>query len=603
VALALRLEGAQIHDGLHQDVRLAADGHARVKHLGAGRVVLGHIAVGALQIGEIGRPVLGLDGVGAHPSALIVHAVEGHARLGRGIQHQEVAARDVEQRIGGAHPHLHHGVLRERLPKDVLHAGAHGDGVGGAALGTPHQDQPIPVEGRLEPGKLGGDLQLLVRVEGLGIQRVAELDLPGGQRRALFAPAAAMVHHPQGAVGVEAETLGRRGLQRSLGRGRPGTERDLDARVAGQGLDRSCHQEPPGLLAGDQFLDARVAGDLVLCGQADGVLGFTHADLQGAQHGLGLDPLVEGQEEHGMEGLGAALGVARGQARGRSGEAPRGGLGQGPAGLGLRPRRHLDGEAGGHRQPLVLGVEKDRPGPDPAPGPPRLGGQAHGHGLGGLGVGGDRHHGVREGHGHLGGQGDVTFGRAPQHLQRARGHRFGSTRRCLRGREGLLHRGSRARGRQRACADGEVGTLAAVRLEGRQAGQQGLDLGLGHRLGGWGLGPPGLPRGLLTLGQAHAEAWGGGDGGGRAWSRFLREGALVAGAGPGQQDRQEQEQHHLEISHGLPNGRPLAGILPDPPGARRISAPGNRNGLCRWIRRRPSGTLPCGSVRSEDQGR
>ncbi len=112
-----------------------------------------------------------------------------------------------------------------------------------------------------------------------------------------------MVHDTQRRVGAKAIALRLCGNQRSFGRGHTRAKCDRYSRIGGERLFR--HKGQPAALSGalGPTTCRLVCLELVAGGQPDrnGLIAGHY--LYRAQHRLGIDPLVKGNEEQGLQGL------------------------------------------------------------------------------------------------------------------------------------------------------------------------------------------------------------------------------------------------------------------------------------------------------------
>ena len=93
VAVASAQRRGQVDVGLGECIFLAVDADRRVEHFVARRPAVG-VAEVFTQVGEIGRPVVGRDGIGAHAQLGHVHRVDGEGRYAcRGVERGKRLAR------------------------------------------------------------------------------------------------------------------------------------------------------------------------------------------------------------------------------------------------------------------------------------------------------------------------------------------------------------------------------------------------------------------------------------------------------------------------------------------------------------------------------
>src|SRR5690606_28062423 len=138
---------------------------------------------------------------------------------------------------------------------------------------------------------------------------------------ALAAPRAAMLEDLEGAVGAEAVALRLLRLARTLGRGRARADDDAHRGVDRQRLGRLEGGEASlgrgGLRGLGESADVEVGGALRGGGAAHAHRVAAGLEEDGARDRLGVDLLIEGDEERRLERLGVALRVAVAQLRRR----------------------------------------------------------------------------------------------------------------------------------------------------------------------------------------------------------------------------------------------------------------------------------------------
>ena len=415
----------------------------------------GLVAPALLAVGVPGRPVVGRHGERLDAQRGVVGGVDGKPRPGGRVEHHEVAPGRLQRRGGRAHVEAERRAGLELLAEDVAQAAEKRDAVAGATAGEPADRERVAPALELQARQLRLDADLTL-AQRLRVDRVRKLDPPRVEGRAAPVPAALAAAHAEGAVGPEAPALGRVAPARALGRGRPGPDAHVDGgvwRQSGLGAERD---EAPGLGRPRHARHDAVRLHLGVRREPQRERRpAAGAELQGREHGGGVDALVEAGEEQRVAPSGAALGMPGHEPRRRRVEAP--GLGRGePAAEGARrarrdrraiPRRHRE---------APLGLEDERARADPAPLARRLGLEPQRHVRERQRrVRVERQHRLRERHGELRRERDVALGHPAQHRERARSKSVGPRHVARRGRERRALRAPGARRRQGRLAQRE----------------------------------------------------------------------------------------------------------------------------------------------------
>ena len=431
VADALAKDAAQVDRHFVYRVRRSGRLDHRVDDQLSGRVDPTVLPIAVPQVDAVGRPVLGSHPVRFDLQLAHVDDVGRQLRRAAGVEDDEWAARHPEGGLGRAHADAGRGRLAQGLPEPVPQRSIEGDRVFRVALGQPvdldlppHREHLKALESRLDGHPLG--------IEGVLVQGVVEAHRPGPAGSAVAPPAAGLLQRQRG-VGMEGVVLSARRLAWPLGGRKAGSESDLHRRVLRE--RRGRNERHPASLLGVLQQPLNLGVGLALRRRR-----LTHRDrLAGGghdgrpEHGRGVDRLVEGGHDHGLQIDVVSL-RKEPLDPGRWGlEAPAHRLREHAARRRGRAGGHRHGVRGGHREARVR-VEDQRLGTDPAPLPGWLRRELHGNRLRSLVVRCDGDHRLRERHAEVRRQRDVALRLAAQHLERP-GHLSRGGRGARRGRE------------------------------------------------------------------------------------------------------------------------------------------------------------------------
>ncbi len=504
VAVAPTQSAAEIDVRLGEGVGISVHINGGVDDALAGRRPIG-VAVILVQVGEVGGPVGGRHGVGAHAQPGDVHRVD--RECGRRRRRVEGGERLIRAGHEGAHVAGLEGEryrCAQRLAEDVLDLAAERHLVGRAACRQPADRQPIigradyhVVDGRFDGDKLVGDF--------LDVQRIVETYVEGLSRRARLAAAATILFdHAQRCVGLETERLhfGRR--QRAFGGRRARPDVDRYCGVGREGFFTAKGDPAVGGVLIGIAVDCFIGGDLLGGCQAQRVGAPTGQRTDRRQHRVAVDALVKGNKEQRLARLRANRRVGLHSRRRRCAEGPRDSLGQHAAGERGYAGGRLNGVLSRHREAVEIVaviLEGERLCAQPFPHAGQVGRHLDRHIRRRQCIERvERNHRLVKGDIDEGCDGNLAFGRVAQYFQRATCH-FG--RRHIAGRRWEALRDGLAgdHGRQRLRRQLELLNVGRLGFQWRHTPQDGLDCRGVERLADW----PLDGRRWLRLGGAFAE--------------------------------------------------------------------------------------------------